>query len=82
MRVKQEMGVRFTLTNMLNMHCELCLWRNNIDDVTHELNLVQSTLADVMVCLSLVMSMVEHRSFNTEWADVADAGHIVSLLFE
>jgi hypothetical protein len=81
LRVEQEMGVGFTLANMLHLHRELRGWHSNRDAANQELTLAQRSLGDALVCLNLVISMVEHRSFNADWTDAVETGRIVTLRF-
>jgi hypothetical protein len=81
MRVEQEMGVGFTLANMLHLHRELRAWHSTRDAANQDLSSAQRSLGDALVCLNLVVSMVEHRSFNADWTDAVEHGRIVTLRF-
>lgn len=74
-RMEQEMGLDFTLSNMLNLHRSLTHEQRNRRALVQDVQLVQTRLADTVVGLTLVLSMVEHSSSNFDnWTETQATG--------
>jgi hypothetical protein len=75
MRVEEEMGRAFTLSSMLDLHREYRVIVVNREAAELELGTVQRGLADALVNLRVVMSMVEHSTLASPAPPAAAAPH-------